>query len=744
MSRARFARRTLLRLALFVAAAVAALVAGPAAAQAPLTIAVPVSLSGGGEFYGAPVLDGARLAVEEANAQRGEPPIELVVHDDRSTDSGAREAARAVIASAAVAAVGPALTTASLAAGGLYADANLASIVPTAHGDAVTDAATSFRPIFSTSQMGQSLANYVAHVLRARRAIVLFRDNGFGRPIAEGFASAGERLGLQVDRYGFANAAERQELVRAVAAGAENAAVVLGMLNDDAVPLLVALRRIGIGGAVLGPSALAGESFAALFRDFPEERASPGIFTNNVYAATPIALDSASAETLLFAARFRRRFGVEPSWSAVQGYDAMRLAIAAVRAAAGGSGDLAVRRLQVVAWLSRLDDPALALPALTGPMWFTPERGRTLPIRVGRFHGGIFESAPLQLVPVATPDLEEIRTGAVVEIGRGRYARRQMVVTTGIFVNEIPRVDIAQGSFTADFYLWLRYAAAAGPGAADPTDLEFPELVRGAFDPRRLAGEGLLDDGTAYRLWRLRGDFKNDYDLRRYPYDRQTLAIRLFNGRAASDRIVYVRDRRDLSGLVAAGQSGDALLAGAAPAAFRNLTQWDALRVDQRRDVLVTPSALGDPRLVGIDRQRELSGFRLEVELRRRTFATLVKTLLPLGIMALIMLASLWFPPALVKEKITVVITAALSGAVLLGAVNAQLGTVGYTMAVEYVFYIFFGLCLLSIVSVLAAERLRVGGRGTVASRAELLTRALYLLALVSIVVTAWAVAGLW
>src|SRR4051794_37809993 len=94
---------------------------------------------------------------------------------------------------------------------------------------------------------------------------------------------------------------------------------------------------------------------------------------------------------------------------------------------------------------------------------------------------------------------------------------------------------------------------------------------------------------------------------------------------------------------------------------------------EQLRDILVTASALGDPRLVGAERMREQSGYRVEVSLQRLARVTLAKSLLPLGIMALIMLAALFFPHALVKEKITVAITAALSGAVLLAAVNAQL-----------------------------------------------------------------------
>ena len=91
--------------------------------------------------------------------------------------------------------------------------------------------------------------------------------------------------------------------------------------------------------------------------------------------------------------------------------------------------------------------------------------------------------------------------------------------------------------------------------------------------------------------------------------------------------------------------------------------------------------------------------------------ATLAKTLLPLGLMALIMFASLYFPVALVKEKITVAITGALSGAVLLSSINSQLGNVGYVIAIEYGFYMYFALCLLCIVAVLMAERLRVAGR---------------------------------
>lgn len=751
-----------------IIAVAAAMSSGVATAQAPPSkIAVVGSNTGSASFYGAPVKEGAILAADEANAEGKAPFIELQFYDDHSTDDGAREAARDATASDAIVTIGPSLTTASIASGLIYAEAGLASIVSTAHGDAVTDNETTFRTVFSTSEIGEALANYLHYVLGGKRAVVIFPTNGFGRPIAAGFKRAAERLGLEAEYRGFTTSAQMDEAVRATIAEPDPPAVVLGMLADQAVSALVTLRRQKFRGQILGPDSLAIEGLGDLFADQPEYRQDHGFFTNGTYAVSPVILDSANAETLAFASRFRARFGHDPSWPAVQGYDATRLAIAAVRAVAASSlTDLQARRKAVVDYLASRDGPAHAIVGLTGPLWFTPEHGRIQPVRVGRFHGTQFESAPLQLVPVSNPDRSEIEAGTVVDLGSGIYGRRQQVVYSGLYLNEVSRIDIAQSRFAADFYVWLRYARSAGAGSADPADIDFPDLVRGSSDGKVPAAQGDLDDGTTYRLWRMRGDFKNDFDLHRYPADHQTLSIRFFNARAASDRIVYVQDRRASGAGIAAeptsiptaaggsahaaeaiserpGDGAGSDLAGIAAAnAFRNLTQWEPLSATERRDNLVTGSALGDPRLVGVERVRELSGYILSIEMRRKVVATLAKTLLPLGLMSLIMYASLYFPVALVKEKVTVAITGALSGAVLLSSINSQLGGIGYIIAVEYGFYIFFGLCLLCIMAVLGAERLRAAGRQPMALAIERSGRYLFVITCICTGLAAWVAYG--
>jgi branched-chain amino acid transport system substrate-binding protein len=726
------------------------------------SVAIVTSLGVSADTYGQPFLDGANLAAAEANAD-GRLHVALTMYDDRSSDDDARAIARKVVASDALVAVGPVLTASSIASGAIYADAGLVSIVPTAHGDGVTAAATTFRAVFSTSEMGDSLANYFRHVLGGTRVFVIYRDNGFGRPIADGIKAAAQRLKIAVTARAFNSDAEREEAAKAAAADPDKPAIVLGMLDADAAAVLTTLRRQGVRSPILGPSALANESFARRFADQPEERKAPGYFTNGLYAASPIMLDSANAETVAFADRFRARYHREPTWVDAQAFDATNLAITAARAVTQSAGktDLRTQRDRIRAYLAALDGPAHALASLAGPLWFTADRGRSMPVRVGRFQDGLFVSAPLQLLPVSNPDPAEIAAHTLLDIGGGRYARRQLVAYTGIFLNEIPRIDIAQSRFTADFYLWIRFARGATVNGADPSDIDFPDLVRGGFDAKRTAAERELDDGTSYRLWRMRGDFKNDVDLHIYPADRQTLAVHLFNARAASDKLVYALDRRPLSpdaggtmssppisGRAAAPEiAGSSATFGsiAAPTAFRNLSRWQVLGVSEQRDSLVTGSALGDLGLVGLERVRELSGFKLTVDLRRQIGATLAKILLPLALMSLIMFASLYFPITLVKEKVTVAIIGTLAGAVLLVSTNLQLGNLGYVSAVETVFYVFFVLCLLCILVVIAAERLRADDLEPTAIRVEQSGRYLFLFGLaVAAVITAGIAYRLW
>jgi branched-chain amino acid transport system substrate-binding protein len=97
----------------------------------------------------------------------------------------------------------------------------------------------------------------------------------------------------------------------------------------------------------------------------------------------------------------------------------------------------------------------------------------------------------------------------------------------------------------------------------------------------------------------------------------------------------------------------------------------------------------------------------------------------------------LFFPVAMGTTKIAVALSGALSAAVLLSSINSQLGAVGYTVAVEYVFYIFFGLSLLGVLSALMVERFRAVDRPITAARTEIATRWLFITITVATIIAA-------
>jgi len=690
--------------------------------------AAALSITGDLKAFGTGSLEGIQLALEEANASGASPQIELKVYDHASSPERAKELAHQIVASHAVLVLGPGNTVTSLAAGPVFAAGGIASITTTASSDLVTENATTFRMLLQNSEEGALLATYLNRVLGYRRAAVLVMESAYGQTLEKGFREMAEQLGIEATYHIFKQSENLEEAVTALAPHITDRPVVLAMLDAEGARVLTVLRRLGNRGPFLGGDAFGTEVFSSRFAGFPEEKEHKGYFCDGLYGVAPMLFDSANAAVLAFAEHFQARFGHAPGWMAVAGYDAASLAIETVRRMdTNASSDPEAMRAAALKYLLTLNDEQRATPGLLGPLAFDSARGRQARVRMGKFIQGHLQSAPVQIVPAPTPHETEIKSGAVFEMHPGKYSRLQEIIYSGVFLNEIMWMDPARFTFAADFYVWLRFSNNSGTKAADPREIKFPDLISGgAFDREHPLEEREMPDGTSYRLWRVQGEFRNPFDLHRYPFDRQSLSIRFFNARAAADHVVYALDRSTSEFGEATGNTNSV---GASAEAFRLLSQWRFLGAQQRRETFVAKSSLGDPLRLGRVSYRELSGYVASFDFQRRALSVLIKNLFPLWLMTCVLYVSLHFPSALVEAKIGVAITAMLTGMVLLNSVNNQMGAIGYTVAVEYAFYLFFALGLLHIISVLVAKRARDYQRNATADRIDFWTRAIFFLA---------------
>ncbi|WP_246562489.1 ABC transporter substrate-binding protein [Bradyrhizobium liaoningense] len=685
----------------------------------PIRIAFANSLSGPSAPAGTESLVATQLAIDEVNAKGGVNgrPIELVLFDDASNPAVARANAEAIADSPCVAVLGHYLSSASLAAAPAYKNAR----IPALTGSAAADDLTSgneyyFRTLSPISVQARSIAEHLRAVMKEPRVRLVHTRDSYGRSFVRGFAAAYPAEQLRVFGLDLASGqiGSMDEALNAAVQEPGPGIIVVGAAADYIADIVKALRRRGIKGTIITTQGAGRESYLKNFVNEPEEKTHSGFFSENLYAASSLIFDSAGVAAQVFAADYKAKAGTSPSWVGGGAHDAARVMIDALKRAAvhprfmgqgiqKRSDSKLADRDRVRLALAAIDSPKSAVVGLTGPLYFNANRDIPRPIRMGFFHYGRFVTAPLQLVRIDQPDgidLDAEREKGHVITFEGRRNWIQRVVYTGIDIIRVSRIDVKQNSFNADFYLWMRFAG----NDEGQTHVEFPALLdRGAFDPARPIQAG-QEDGLSYRLYRINGDFKARFDLHDYPFDTQELRLHFQNTEQRRELITYVIDRFGLR-LADDGSSR------AEDGAYSGLQLWRFLGLNYFVGSLSSGSTLGKASLFGAEAMTEFAGFDAAITLRRTSAIYMLKNLLPLFLLVLVVFATLFFPETMFRERVTIPVTSILASAVLLVAVNGQIGDVGYTVVVEEMFYIFFVLCLMTILAGYKHEKLRDAGR---------------------------------
>ena len=597
-------------------------------------------------------------------------------------------------------------------------------------GDQTNDSPDCFRAQTPNAQQAQWLANYIRNVLTGGDSVpgttidLVTANDTSGREFANGFVTAMEeqnpRTWTMDDEPG---TTAQQDVAYSLAREPEPRIIVIGVSEESSAALVKAIRRRGIRAMVV-VNAAGSDAYLSNFENDPEERAAPGFFTGNMYTATPMIFDTIGALGQQFAESYSAATGKRPGWLSAGANDAMRIMVEALRRAHPGNTaqSKAPDREKVRAALAGIDSPDHAVPGLDGPLYFDGERDMPRSLHFGYFDRGRLVSAPLQLVSVHHPDLvdlmKELKAGTVINIGPNFYWV-QRVVYAGIDIAHLNRIDLQAGTFNADVYVWLRY----GGDNAAPTHIEFPDLQRdssaGGFDPAKPAEQGELD-GLNYRLYRIVGDFKADFNLHDYPFDTQSLVVRFQNHEQPREQVAYVTDTFGLH-LHRPDQTPPD-----ARSAFADLQLWHVADLRYFVHTFSISSTLGKPAFFDNDSRNEYGGFDAAIVVQRDVLAFMAKTLAPLFLLVLVVFATLFFPAGLAAERTTIPVTGFLTSAVLLVSISNSLPSLGYTMALEYMFYVFFGLCLMAMCAGFVSEVLRNHYRAARAAAVDHAARIVY------------------
>ncbi|MHB8621086.1 MAG: branched-chain amino acid ABC transporter substrate-binding protein, partial [Chloroflexota bacterium] len=159
-----------------------------------ITIGLAAPFSGLAADFGAEMLKGARIAVDEVNRSGGinGRPLALDQADDKGDPAWARAAAKKLVADHVLAVIGPATSAAALAEAPVYERARVPMITPSANDPALTDAGLRFifRAAGRWDQEPPLLEHYLVHTLGKQHIALVADSSGYGQLMAAAMRQA--------------------------------------------------------------------------------------------------------------------------------------------------------------------------------------------------------------------------------------------------------------------------------------------------------------------------------------------------------------------------------------------------------------------------------------------------------------------------------------------------------------------------------------------------------------------------
>ena len=342
-----------------------ALTAAPASyAQQIVRIGSAAPVSGPTAHSGKDTENGARLAIEELNAQGATidgKPVQwvLMAEDDGGDPKQGTAVAQKLVDAGVVAVVGHLNSGTTVPASKIYHDAGIPQISPAATTPLYTRQGfkSAFRVVANDNLVGAALARYAANTLKAKRVAVIDDRTAFGQGLADEFVKGVKNSGgaLQLVSRQFTNdkATDFNAILTQIRAQRPDV-IFYGGMDAVAGPMLKQMKALGINAKFVSGDGVCSQKLPLLAGDAVGDDKVTCVVAGGVS-------DEQEAVLTAFTERYRQRFKLELQTYAPYAYDAVMVFAAAMQAA-------------------KSSDPAIYLPALaatkyqgvTGAIAFDP------------------------------------------------------------------------------------------------------------------------------------------------------------------------------------------------------------------------------------------------------------------------------------------------------------------------------------------------------------------------------------
>ena len=239
-------------------------------------------------------------------------------------------------------------------------------------------------------------------------------------------------------------------------------------------------------------------------------------------------------------------------------------------------------------------------------------------------------------------------------------------VTVGVYVQNVQAVDLSTNSFSADFYIWLRWR---NPDIDAPAGVE----VQNVFENWALTKTEVYPepreqpDGSLVWLGRYQGNFNSPLSVSDYPFQNQTLRFVFEEAILNVEQLVYVPDKDPIT------VNPDITLAG-----------YNFGKPRIAFDSHTYPTSFGD--LDSTPQDRTYTRVVVEIPVTSPVTSGIFKTVLPLLIVLIAAALGVIIPASYVDSKVNVPITALIALVAMQFGVSSALPEVGYLPMIDLIY----------------------------------------------------------
>lgn len=668
----------------------------------PLYISIVGPMSGRDCSDGQAMVQGALICKNQIQKIRGMDrfDIQLKIFDDQNDPEKAKVIAQQIARDKNILIVlGHFSSRSSFEAGKIYQQMNIPAITASSMSDALINSNDwYFRVIPGASIQALFVSNFIKNELKTETVELIITDDHYGAVMAEAFSKAAQKLNLTQHKRLLTSESFDENLEKLlIEFQSSDAHRVLFVATQSGVgaEIISQLKYPGANFSIIGGPFLAKPSFMNHLKQYSfQENATPGYHSDGIYTVSPFLIEIGNDQSQLFREQFQSEFDEDPSWISYAYYDAMKTAITAIiHSDMNNYQQVNQKRNAIRNYLAGISTDEMAIQGITGHICFDKKGDMIKPYYLGVYQDQKMISAfsQFQTIPQKTDVndiLDQVLEKKLIKVNN-RYMRKTKVIYTGIDINEIKDLNLADRTFKADFYIWFRYKGSFDQATHIEFENSVNKLTISASEKKFSRVLYKKKNDITIQAFRMSGIFKGNFNFRAFPFDTHKLTIHFRHSTLSRDKIIYIPD---LSGM----DTFEDIKTDIKKRSYA-LDGWDITNVIYYQDSFINESTLGDPDAFKLKNQIVYSKFNTEIHIMRKIVNYLIKNLFLILVLIIISYITYFIPSDQFSIRISIGMSTLLTSAFSHIKLTNSL-PVAYLVALEYAFFGVYAISTLSII----------------------------------------------